>query len=89
MSGNPYTPHTAFAVPVFDSFYRSDRRHVADLVSVFSVEAILVNLLPEGVRGVYLIVENTCDQKYTFKLDGRRVRQQNPFGLEFFPIFAQ
>ena len=30
----------------------------------------LEDLLPPGADGIYVILENTCDQQYTYQVDG-------------------
>jgi hypothetical protein len=74
-SSNPLQPHAPIVAPVFDSFDRSTRKHVGNLIGLFTMETFLVNLVPERIRGIYLVVENTCSQTFTFKIDGNRVSQ--------------
>ena len=73
MSNQTDQPYLAIATPVFDSFDKSIRSHVGDIAGFFTLETFLVNLLPEGVRGVNIVVSNTCGQTFTFVLDGPQV----------------
>lgn len=73
-SGNRFEPHASVACPVFDNFDRQERTHVGDIIGIFTPESFLMNLLPEGVPGVFVVVENTCDQQYTYELNGNVVR---------------
>ena len=73
LSGNQFQPHASIGVPVFDGFDKATRKHVGNILGLFTMETFLINLLPEGVRGVFVVVENTCDQIFTFRLDGNRV----------------
>lgn len=72
-TNNTYQAHVTVAAPIFDSFDKATRKHVGDLLGIFAMESFLINLLPEGVRGVYVVVENTCGKIFTFRLDGNRV----------------
>ena len=73
MSNQTDQPYLAIASPVFDSFDKNIRSHVGDITGFFTLETFLVNLLPEGVRGVNVVVSNTCGQTFTFVLDGPQV----------------
>lgn len=72
-SGNRFEPHASVASPVFDAFDRATRQHVGDIIGIFTPESFLMNLLPEGVPGVFVVVENTCDQQLTYELNGNLV----------------
>lgn len=74
MSNAPYQPHVAVVGPVFDSFDPTSRRHVGDIVGLFTMEGLLLNLLPQGVRGIMVVVESSCGDVFTFRLDGNQVR---------------
>lgn len=67
-------PHAIITVPVFDSFDKETRKDVATIIAIMSLDTFLVNSLPEGVNGIYLVIENTCDQQYTYRLDGNKVK---------------
>lgn len=69
-------PHVTIAAPVFDSFNKDTRKHVGDVLGLFTLEVSLVNLLPTGVRGILVVAENTCEQTFTFRLDGNQVRRE-------------
>jgi hypothetical protein len=66
-------PHTLTAQPVYDSLSR-ETKVVGYLFSVFSWDSILVNLLPEGVSGITVVIRNTCDEFVTYVLNGNEVR---------------
>jgi hypothetical protein len=65
-------PHTLTAQPVYDSLSR-ETKVVGYLFSVFAWDAILVNLLPEGVSGIIVVIRNTCDEFCTYVLNGNEV----------------
>lgn len=66
-------PHTLTAQPVYDSLSR-ETKVVGYLFSVFAWDSILVNLLPEGVSGIVVVIRNTCDEFCTYVLNGNEVR---------------
>ena len=66
-------PHTLSAQPVFDSLSR-ETKVVGYLFSIFAWDHILVDLLPEGVIGIIIVIRNTCDQFATYVLNGNEVR---------------
>jgi hypothetical protein len=53
---------------------------VGYLVAMVAWDRYVANLLPSGVRGIKAILSNTCNQTYTYDLNGKRVRE--PFGLD-------
>lgn len=65
-------PHTLTAQPVYDSLSR-ETKVVGYLFSVFAWDAILVNLLPEGVSGIIVVIRNTCGEFCTYVLNGNEV----------------
>jgi len=45
---------------------------VAALSAGGAWDAVLYDLLPEDVEGIYAILSNTCNQNFTFEMVGRR-----------------
>jgi len=41
-------------------------------MGVMAFDAYLIDLLPDGVRGIYVIVENTCGGIFTYRLHGNQ-----------------
>eukprot|EP00977_Amphora_coffeiformis_P020551 scaffold8371_cov199-Amphora_coffeaeformis.AAC.4 len=72
-SGERFEPHASIASPVFDTFDRETRKQVGDVVALFALESFLINLLPEGVNGVYVVVANSCNQAITYVINGNKV----------------
>ena len=66
-------PHTLTAQPVYDSLSR-ETKVVGYLFSVFAWDSIFVNLLPEGINGIIVVIRNTCGEFYTYVLNGNEVR---------------
>lgn len=65
-------PHTLTAQPVYDSLSR-ETKVVGYVFSVFAWDHILVELLPEGVRGIVVVIRNTCGEFCTYVLNGNEV----------------
>ena len=71
--GKTYQPHTSVYVPVYDSLDHDKRKDVGTVLGIFSLDTFLVNLLPNGVNGMFLVVRNTCEQVFTYQIDGNFV----------------
>lgn len=69
-------PHATLVTPVYDSFDKATRNDVGTIIAVFSLDTFLTKSLPRGVRGIYLVVENTCQQAFTYRLDDNTVRSR-------------
>ncbi|CAB9526550.1 Receptor-type guanylate cyclase gcy (Partial), partial [Seminavis robusta] len=71
-------PHAVAFYPIFDKFsYYEDSDSDPDPPKVGAVFLIMIywrtyfdNLLPPGADGIFVILENTCDQVYTYRIDG-------------------
>jgi hypothetical protein len=66
-------PHSIAAQPVYNKLEASTNKIVGYLYSIIAWDFFLVNLLPEGVTGVYVILRNSCNQTVTYQLDGNEV----------------
>ncbi|CAB9509224.1 Receptor-type guanylate cyclase gcy [Seminavis robusta] len=74
IQGNPFVdyqddPHSTVVVPVFDGF-GDDRKVAANLMVYIYWRAYFNNLLPPGADGIIIVLENTCNQTYTYRVDG-------------------
>jgi hypothetical protein len=69
-----FRPLCAVANPVFENFFDKDSKIVGKVFSVFLWDANMVDLLPEGVSGIVAVLKNSCNQSYTYALDGTLVR---------------
>jgi hypothetical protein len=65
-------PHSISAQPLYSSLSR-ETKVVGYLFSVVAWENFLVNLLPDGVNGIFAILRNSCDQTVTYELNGNEV----------------
>jgi hypothetical protein len=66
-------PHSIAAQPIYSSLSR-ETKVVGYLFSVVAWENFLVNLLPDGVNGIFAVLRNSCDQTVTYELNGNEVR---------------
>jgi hypothetical protein len=62
-------PMSSVFVPVFDSFDKT-KKPTALIFSVFSWATYFEGLLPENTLGVVVVLENTCDGPFTYKVVG-------------------
>ena len=47
---------------------------VGFVLGILGIDAFLVDILPNGIRGIRVVIDNTCGDKYTYELDGNKVR---------------
>jgi hypothetical protein len=67
-------PHCPFMFPVFQVPRDSNSRIVAVLIALLPFDRYLVNLLPQGVRGIDAVVRNHRErQSFTYRLVGNSV----------------
>lgn len=69
--GNHYYggPLAYYFIPVFEDF-GSDKPLVGLLMAFVYWQTYFQDLLPETARGIHIVVENTCDQFFTFSVSG-------------------
>jgi hypothetical protein len=67
-------PYGAVAHPVYDSLFNPETAKIVGKVySLFFWDVNLVNLLPEGVSGITAVLKNSCNQSFTYSLEGASV----------------
>jgi hypothetical protein len=64
-------PMSSVFVPVFDSF-DTTKKPTALIFSVFRWATYFEGLLPENTPGVVVVLENTCDGPFTYKVVGEK-----------------
>lgn len=64
------TAHVLLIQPVFTALGDDTSEVGGVITALFGLDFLLVELLPEGIRGFYLVVENTCGDSFTYILDG-------------------
>jgi hypothetical protein len=69
-------PLSRMIYPIFESLHQEDSTIVGMIINVLPWDKYLENILPEGVVGVTCVLHNTCDQSYTFLLNGPNVTYQ-------------
>ena len=76
----PYTtsPLTRIYLPVFDSFNETTKKPVALMTALVRWESYFVNVLPDQLRGINMVLDNRCGDVYTFKITGH---EPDPVGL--------
>lgn len=62
-------PHCSLVQPVFASL-EPDAAIAGYIMGVMAFDAYLIDLLPDGVRGIDVVVENTCGAVFTYRLNG-------------------
>lgn len=63
-------PVSAAYIPVFNKF-GSDREVASIVVAYIYWQTLLTGSLPDGEdTGLFIVLENTCDQAYTYRVDG-------------------
>jgi hypothetical protein len=67
-------PHSIAAQPIYNKLESSSSKIVGYLFSIIAWDFFLVNLLPQGVNGVFIVFRNSCNQSVSYQLDGNEVR---------------
>lgn len=65
-------PHLIGRNPIFAILGGRSSEVVGVITSVIAMDAYMANLLPDGVSGVDLVLSNTCNQTWTYKLIGSK-----------------
>ena len=73
LNGNGTNPHSVYTVPVFEDPFNVESKLVGFLMAYFSWDSYMDNLLPDGVRGIFCVVRNTCGQAITYEIVGNSV----------------
>jgi hypothetical protein len=66
-------PHAFFYQPVFRQAYNDSSKIVGTVNALVPIDRYFANLLPEGVKGITGVLQNTCGRLYTYYLDGNKV----------------
>ena len=69
-------PYTMFAQPISSGQMGSSNapfQVVGYLVGLVAMESYLFNLLPSGVKGITMVISNTCGEEHSFLLGEERV----------------
>ncbi|CAB9511106.1 Receptor-type guanylate cyclase gcy [Seminavis robusta] len=64
-------PHSFMYHPVYKRVREPGSGVVATVTASVAWDASMRNLLPSNVRGILCVVENTCDQVFTYEINGK------------------
>ena len=66
-------PHAYLVEPVFSEVGNPNALVVGYLQGLVPFDRLLQNVLPEGVRGVIVVLQNNCAEQFTYVLNGNKV----------------
>lgn len=64
---------TKVFLPVHDTFETGDRRVIGVMQVILHWARYFTDLLPESTGGVIFVLDNHCDEAYTYRIDGAHV----------------
>jgi len=64
---------TTVYFPVFDNFDTATRRSVGVMRAVIHWARYFRDLVPETIQGLIFVLENNCDEPFTYRIDGKDV----------------
>ena len=64
-------PHSFVYHPVRKVISDKDSEIVASLTVVIAWDASMRNLLPDNVKGIHCVVQNSCNQSYSYEVNGK------------------
>lgn len=74
-------PHFIMTTPVFEELGNRFSTVVGVILSVVSLDAYMGNLIPSTVKPIDLVVESSCNQTFTYRLDGSESSYRGPSDL--------
>lgn len=78
-------PMSNVFMPIFSSF-QPDRKTVAVLTSTFNWASFWKNVLPPTNEGVVVVLDNGCDESFTYEVNGEDVVLIGPGTCENLPV---
>ena len=63
-------PYSAIMEPIFKEKNNDESEIVGIVTGAIAWDAYLINLLPEDVKGVTVVMENSCGQVHTYTING-------------------
>jgi Adenylate and Guanylate cyclase catalytic domain len=63
-------PHSIVVQPIYKTVNDDSSPPVAFVIAFLPWDWYLINLLPEGAKGVACVLRNTCGQSFTYELNG-------------------
>lgn len=70
---NTNKPYAFYHQPTYNSFNSTSKQMVADMTVYTRWGATFSGILPDYVRGIHLVLENTCNQLHTWEIVGNDV----------------
>ena len=70
-SGGANNPHSFTFYPVHREASNPDSDIVAMIAMASAWDVSMLNLLPENVKGMICVIENTCNQTVSYRIDGK------------------
>jgi len=64
-------PHSFYFNNIFEEVGNTNSRIVAAIGGGVAWDYSLRNLLPDTVRGLMVVIKNSCDQAFTYRIDGK------------------
>jgi hypothetical protein len=75
-------PHSVIMQPVFKTLNDDSSEIVGIITGVVPWDRYLIDLLPEGVKGITCVLKNSCEQSFTHALNGNEVSTQHEVRAE-------
>ena len=73
-------PHVVLIQPIFEDIMDIENsKIVGHLHALITWDRYVVNLLPEGIKGINVVIRNSCGQVHQYEIIGNSVRPQNGF----------
>jgi hypothetical protein len=72
-------PHSTHMQPVFLHLKDRESEMVGFILSIITWDHFLEDLLHTAISGVVAVLENTCDQAFTYEMHGNSVRNNQQF----------
>jgi hypothetical protein len=68
-------PHSRLVYPIFENSLQNDAnaKVVGLIMNALSWDKYLQDILPQGVAGIYCILQNSCGQSFTYLINGPNV----------------
>ena len=83
-------PMSNVYLPVFSSF-ETERKTVAVLTALVNWGTYFEDILPANIKGLVVVLDNGCDEPYSYQIDGQEVQRLGPGDLhpKEFSIFKK